>query len=55
MSVLDRVNYPKDIKTMNIDELNALAGEIRELLIHKIYETGGHNVHRYPQVRGIAR
>ena len=42
MSVLDRVNYPKDIKTMNIDELNALAGEIRELLIHKIYETGGH-------------
>lgn len=42
MSVLDRVNYPKDIKTMSIDELNALAGEIRELLIHKIYETGGH-------------
>lgn len=30
MSVLDRVNYPKDIKTMSIDELNALAGEIRE-------------------------
>ena len=32
----------KNLKDMNIDELNCLAGEIREFLIENISKTGGH-------------
>lgn len=42
MSVLDGVNSPKDIKKMNTDELNELCGDIRELLISTVSQTGGH-------------
>ena len=31
--ILDRVNSPKDIKTMAIEELKTLAGEIRSFII----------------------
>ncbi len=42
MSVLDRINYPDDIKKLNNDELTKLAEDIREFLIEKVSETGGH-------------
>ena len=30
MKILERINTPKDLKELSIDELNILAGEIRE-------------------------
>lgn len=39
---LDKINSPKDLKKLNIDELNALCGEIREFLVDSVSETGGH-------------
>lgn len=42
MSYLGNVNSPKDIKKLNIDELNALCAEIRELMIDTVSKTGGH-------------
>lgn len=39
---LNDIQCPKDIKSMNIDELNELASEIREFLIESISKTGGH-------------
>lgn len=40
--ILDKVNSPSDVKKLNKDELNTLAGEIRKVLIKKIEITGGH-------------
>mgnify|MGYP000785372416 CR=1 FL=1 len=34
MSVLDRVNSPKDLKKLNDKELEVLCDDIRELLIN---------------------
>lgn len=42
MSYLEGVNSPKDIKKMNIDELNQLCSEIRELMIKTVSNNGGH-------------
>ncbi len=41
-SVLQNVNYPADIRKLNIAELNTLAQEIRAFIIHTIASTGGH-------------
>lgn len=40
--ILDNINYPKDLKTLDIDKLNILANEIRDLLINRVSKTGGH-------------
>lgn len=40
--MLSRVNSPEDIKTMKLQELKALAEEIRQVLITKVTATGGH-------------
>lgn len=40
--MLDQINRPEDLKKLNLDELEALAGEIREFLIEKLSVTGGH-------------
>ena len=40
--ILEKISSPEDIKNLNDDELNTLAREIRELLIHRITENGGH-------------
>lgn len=40
--VLDKVNTPKDLKTLSGDELVALCGEIREQMIVRLSATGGH-------------
>lgn len=42
MSVLDRVNSPKDLKKLNDKELEVLCDDIRELLINTVSKTGGH-------------
>ncbi len=40
--ILDRINYPKDIKDLSLDELETLCGEIREFLVENVSKTGGH-------------
>lgn len=42
MSYLDSVNSPKDIKKLNITELESLCEEIRELMINTVAQNGGH-------------
>ena len=42
MSVLDRVNSPKDLKKLNDNELEELCSDIRELLINTVSKNGGH-------------
>ena len=40
--MLEKINSPKDLKKLKIEELPILVKEIREVLINKIYTTGGH-------------
>ena len=40
---LEKINGPEDIKKMNKKELQVLADETREALIHKISNVGGHS------------
>ncbi len=40
--ILDKVNNPKDLKKLSINELKELAQEMRELIIKKVNVTGGH-------------
>ena len=42
MKILDNINFPKDIKTIDEDKLTTLADEIREFLIEKVEKNGGH-------------
>lgn len=42
LHLLDSVNSPKDIKHMTVEELKQLAAEIRQVLITRVTETGGH-------------
>ncbi len=41
-SILPNINYPADIRKLNIAELNKLAEEIRALIIHTVASSGGH-------------
>lgn len=40
--ILDKVNFPNDLRSLNISEMEALADEMRELIIKKVNTTGGH-------------
>ncbi len=40
--VLSKVNYPSDIKQMNVTELKELCKDLREYLVDTISEIGGH-------------
>ena len=40
--ILDRVNYPEDLKKLNIEEKKVLAEEIRTKIINTVSNTGGH-------------
>lgn len=40
--ILDKVNFPKDLKNLTIDEMNTLSDEMRRLIIKKVNVTGGH-------------
>src|SRR6185369_6677317 len=42
MSVLERINDPRDIRALNKDELLQLCGEIREYTVDMVQRTGGH-------------
>ncbi|MDR1774034.1 MAG: 1-deoxy-D-xylulose-5-phosphate synthase [Clostridioides sp.] len=39
---LSKVNSPKDIKKMNLEELDLLAKDIRKFLVKSVSQTGGH-------------
>lgn len=40
--ILDKINTPVDLKSLSIDEMKTLAGEMRELIIKKVNTIGGH-------------
>ncbi|MBQ4646993.1 MAG: 1-deoxy-D-xylulose-5-phosphate synthase [Candidatus Gastranaerophilales bacterium] len=40
--ILDKINSPMDLKNLNLDEMNSLANEMREIIIKKVNTTGGH-------------
>lgn len=40
--ILERINQVNDIKKLNWDELEVLAGEVRQFLVEKVSENGGH-------------
>jgi len=42
LSLLDRVNFPADLKKLNYNELTKLADEIREELVEVVSKNGGH-------------
>ncbi len=42
LNILNRIDSPKDLKGLNKDELLTLAREIREIIINKVSQTGGH-------------
>jgi len=40
--LLDRVDSPEDLKKLRVEELPALCGEIRSLILDTVLQTGGH-------------
>ncbi len=42
MTILDKVNFPQDLKPLSREELQQLAAEIRTFLIETVSQTGGH-------------
>ncbi|MCX7990665.1 MAG: 1-deoxy-D-xylulose-5-phosphate synthase [Proteobacteria bacterium] len=42
MSVISKVNYPSDLKSLSLDELKTLADEIREIIVDTVSKNGGH-------------
>ncbi|MFG0304953.1 MAG: 1-deoxy-D-xylulose-5-phosphate synthase [Phycisphaerales bacterium JB040] len=42
MSILERVHSPADVKALTVEQLEELAGEIREAIIGQVQRTGGH-------------
>lgn len=40
--ILNSVNYPEDIKKLNISQLEELASDIRELIVESVMNNGGH-------------
>ena len=40
--ILDKINDPSDVKRLNRDELGELCSELRELLVSRVSENGGH-------------
>ena len=39
---LEKVNYPEDLKKLDLKKLPILSDEIRKFLINAVSETGGH-------------
>ena len=42
MSILDKINFPRDLKKLNRREIKILSSELRQFLINSVSETGGH-------------
>ena len=40
--LLDRVHWPRDLKTLTVEELATLSDELRTFLIDSVSKTGGH-------------
>lgn len=40
--ILDKVNYPEDLKKLKLEEKNILSEEIRDKIINTVSNTGGH-------------
>ena len=40
--ILEKVNYPEDLKSLKIEDKKILAQEIREKIIDTVSNTGGH-------------
>ena len=40
--IIEKVNYPEDLKKLNIDEKKELSKEIREKILDVVSKTGGH-------------
>lgn len=40
--ILDKVNNPQDLKTLEMSELSTLADEMRDIIVKKVNTTGGH-------------
>ena len=40
--ILEKINEPSDVKKLTYPEMEILAGEIRDFLVDKISQTGGH-------------
>lgn len=53
LNVLNKINEPKDLKSLSEDELNKLAEEIREILLRKLSIHGGHFGPNFGMVEAI--
>ena len=42
LNILNKINEPKDLKSLSREELNLLSSEIRDVLIKRVSTTGGH-------------
>ena len=40
--MLEKINYPEDLRKLNLEEKNILANEIREKIVDVVSNTGGH-------------
>lgn len=40
--LLNKINTPDDLRSLNIESLTALAAEVREFITHSVSQTGGH-------------
>ena len=40
--ILDRVNFPADLRTFTLQELETLSNELREFLLYSVGQSGGH-------------
>ena len=42
LNILNKIDSPRDLKELNKSELKELASELREIIINKVSQTGGH-------------
>lgn len=42
MKLLDKINSPKDLKSLSVEQLYDLAKELREVIINTVFKNGGH-------------
>ena len=42
MEILERINNPQDVKSLNIKELEVLAQDIRDGILNRVNQIGGH-------------
>ena len=40
--ILDKINTPKDVKKLSIEEMNTLATDIRKAILNRVNTIGGH-------------